>query len=107
MSSVTMPPGPAPGGNATPRLEETAVENVFVERGQDRRADPVLGALIDVAIAYRDNLGWRVAEAFLRETGVPETLAQRVSDGTARQRSLVPRRWTARAATDPVLGASL
>ncbi|MGX4641880.1 hypothetical protein [Massilia sp. SYSU DXS3249] len=101
------PPGLAPGGQATPCPEETAVEHVFVERGQDRRADPVLGALVDVAIAYRDNLGWRVAEAFLRETGVPETLAQRVFERTARQRSLVPRRWTPRAAVDPVLGASL
>ena len=107
MSSVTTPPGQAPDGHATPRLEETAAENVFVERGQDRRADPVLGALIDVAIAYRDNLGWQVAEAFLRETGVPETLAQRVFERSAVQRSLAPRRWTARATADPAPGASL
>lgn len=67
-----------------------------VERKQERRTDPILATLVDVAIAYRDNLGVRVAQAFLRETGVPAPLAQRVLDGTARPRSTMPRRWTPR-----------
>ena len=105
MSSVTMPPGLPPGGAATPRLEETAVDKSFVERGRDRRTDPVLGALVDVAIAYRENLGWRVAEAFLRETGVPEAIARRVLERSAHQRATLPRRWTVRPAPDPAPGA--
>ncbi|MFC5462309.1 hypothetical protein [Massilia niabensis] len=90
MTSLTMPMD----GNAAARLDGPGMENAFAfrERQGDRRADPVLGALIDVAIAYRDNLGSRVAEAFLRETGVPEAVAQRVLDRSARQRTLVPRR---------------
>lgn len=76
------------------------VEYAFIERRQERRSDPVLGALVDVAIAYRENLGGRVAEAFLRETGVPEAVALRVLERTARQRSTVPRRWTPRAVPD-------
>ena len=62
----------------------------------ERRADPVLGALVDVAIAYRDNLGMGVAAAFLRETRVPDTVAQRVLDRSAHQRTPVPRRRLAR-----------
>lgn len=68
----------------------------FVERRQERRTDPIAATLVDVAIAYRDNLGCRVAQAFMHETGVPEALAKRVLDGSARMRSTVPRRWTAR-----------
>jgi len=72
----------------------------FVERKQERRADPILATLVDVAIAYRENLGVRVAEAFLRETGVPGPLAQRVLDGSARTRSTMPRRWAPRPLQD-------
>ena len=68
------------------------VENALTERRGDRRADPILATLVDVAIAYRDNLGFTVAQAFLRETGVPEALAKRVLDGTASARATVPRR---------------
>ena len=73
------------------------MENALIERQGERRADPVLGALIDVAIAYRDNLGCRVAQAFLQETGVPDALALRVLAGAARTRATVPRRWAPRA----------
>jgi len=72
----------------------------IVERKQERRADPILATLVDVAIAYRENLGTRVAEAFLRETGVPGPLAQRVLDGSARTRSTMPRRWAPRPLQD-------
>ncbi|MDB5746974.1 MAG: hypothetical protein JWP72_1822 [Massilia sp.] len=89
-------------GNALARHEESAWENAFVERRQDRRIDPVLGAVVDVAIAYRENLGYRVAEAFLGETGVPGPVARRVLARSARQRSLVPRRRTPRVASVPV-----
>lgn len=75
----------------------------FVERRQDRRTDPMLATLVDVAIAYRDNLGWRVAEAFMLETGVPATLVRRVLERSASQRASVPRRWAPRAVTDPLL----
>jgi len=68
------------------------MKQVFRERGEDRRADPALGALIDLAIAYRQNLGVRVAQAFLGEVRVPEAAARRVLDGSACQRSPVPRR---------------
>lgn len=68
------------------------VENALTERRGDRRADPILATLVDVAIAYRDNLGCSVAQAFLRETGVPEALVQRVLDGSASTRATVPRR---------------
>jgi hypothetical protein len=71
--------------------------HAFVERKHERRADPILATLVDVAIAYRENLGVRVAEAFLRETGVPGPLAQRVLDGSARTRATRPRRGTSRA----------
>jgi hypothetical protein len=64
---------------------------------RERRADPVLGALVDVAIAYRDNLGMTVAAAFLRETRVPDAVAQRVLDRTAHQRTPAPRRRFVRA----------
>jgi hypothetical protein len=72
------------------------VTHPFVERKQERRADPIMATLVDVAIAYRENLGVRVAEAFLGETGVPGPLAQRVLDGSARTRATMPRRWTLR-----------
>ena len=65
-------------------------------RQEDRRTNAVLGAVVDVAIAYRDNLGMRVAEAFMRETRVPDTVAQRVLNCTAHQRTAVPRRRLAR-----------
>ena len=68
------------------------MENALVERGGERRADPVLATMIDVAIAYRVNLGWRVAQAFMREMGVPAALATQVLCGSARLRSTVPRR---------------
>jgi hypothetical protein len=97
MNSRTM----APAGAVPARLDEAKPRHVFVERRAERRTDPVLGALIDVAIAYRDNLGCRVAEAFLRETGVPEPLARRVLDRSALQRSIVPRRWAPRTAPEP------
>ena len=95
----------AVSGNAMARQEEQSVENAFTERPfkarrKDRRADPVLGALVDVAISYRENLGCRVAEAFLRETGVPDALVRRVLDRSARQRSVVPRRRIQRAVQD-------
>ena len=64
---------------------------------RERRADPALGALIDVAIAYRDNLGMTVAAAFMRETRVPDAVAQRVLDRTAQQRTPSPRRRFLRA----------
>lgn len=74
-------------------MVNTALRNTTLnERRGERRADPVLGALVDVAIAYRINLGPGVAAAFLRETGVPGTLAQRVLEGGAMLRSTVPRR---------------
>lgn len=76
------------------------MEKAFIERRAERRTDPVLGALVDVAIAYRDNLGSRVAEAFLRETGVPEAVARRVLACAACQRSPAPRRWTPRVLHD-------
>ena len=72
----------------------------FVERKQERRAEPILATLVDVAIAYRENLGCRVAAAFLHETGVPGPLAERVLDGSARMRATVPRRWAPRALHD-------
>lgn len=72
----------------------------FVERKQERRADPILATLVDVAIAYRENLGCQVAAAFLHETGVSGPLAQRVLDGSARMRATVPRRWAPRALRD-------
>jgi len=72
----------------------------FVERQQERRADPIMATLVDVAIAYRENLGVRVAEAFLRETGVPGPLARRVLDGSATKRAPTPRRWTPRPLQD-------
>lgn len=72
----------------------------FIERGQERRADPILSTLVDVAIAYRENVGARVAEAFLRETGVPDPLAQRVLDGSAKTRATTPRRWSPRPRQD-------
>lgn len=65
-------------------------------RQEERRSNAVLGAVVDVAIAYRDNLGPRVAEAFMRETRVPDAVAQRVLNRTAHQRASVPRRRLAR-----------
>ena len=76
------------------------MEHSLSNRGRDRRGDPILATLVDVAIAYRDNLGTRVALAFMRETGVPEALAARVLDGTAAARATGPRRWTVRAVHD-------
>ena len=73
------------------------MDNALRERRGDRRADPILATLVDVAIAYRDNVGSGVAQAFLRETGVPETLAQRVLNGSASMRSTIPRRRIAHA----------
>jgi hypothetical protein len=74
------------------------VDDFFASsRQEERRCDAVLGAVVDVAIAYRDNLGMRVAEAFMRETRVPDTVAQRVLNRTAHQRTSVPRRRLARA----------
>jgi hypothetical protein len=70
------------------------VNTALTERRGERRVDPVLGALIDVAIVYRLNLGAAVAAAFLRETGVSPVLARRVLDGLATQRSTTPRRRT-------------
>lgn len=72
--------------------KEAAVKHPFVERRQERRVDPVLATLVDVAIAYRLNLGDRVAAAFMRETGVPSHLAQRVLEGSATMRTTSPRR---------------
>ena len=95
MSSQAMPPVTGSGDGAA-RLDQPGPDKGFnsgvVRRQPERRADPVLGALIDVAIAYRDNLGSGVAEAFMRETGVSEALARRVLDRSARQRTVVPRR---------------
>ena len=68
------------------------MKHPFVERRQERRVDAVLATLVDVAIAYRVNVGDRVAEAFMRETGVPAHLAQRVLDGSATVRTTAPRR---------------
>ncbi|MGJ9420592.1 hypothetical protein ACHAC9_22985 [Massilia sp. CMS3.1] len=76
------------------------MNNALKDRQMDRRADPILATLIDVAIAYRENLGCRVAQAFLHETGVPPALAMRVLAGSARMRATVPRRWSARAVHD-------
>jgi hypothetical protein len=81
------------------------VENALIERRGERRADPVLGALIDVAIAYRQNLGPEVAAALLRETGVPAAVAQRVLDQRAIVRSTTPRRRAAQPASQEVLRA--
>jgi hypothetical protein len=71
------------------------VNNALIVRQGERRADPALGALIDVAISYRENLGPEVAAALLRETGVPAALAQRVLDRRATLRSTTPRRRAA------------
>ncbi|KQQ88934.1 hypothetical protein [Massilia sp. Leaf139] len=73
---------------------------------RERRSDPVLGALVDVAIAYRDNLGVGVAAAFMRETRVPDAVAQRVLDRTAYQRTQVPRRRLPRPEGSPSGGFS-
>lgn len=72
------------------------MEKLLKERRQERRVDPMLATLVDVALAYRENLGSAVAQAFMRETGVPAALVQRVLAGSARQRSGVPRRWALR-----------
>lgn len=72
----------------------------FTERRAERRADPLLATLVDVAIAYRDNLGSAVAQAFMRETGLPGALVQRVLDRSACQRAALPRRWAPRALVD-------
>lgn len=72
------------------------MDDSFASNRPERRSDPVLGALVDVAIAYRDNLGMAVATAFLRETRVPDAVAQRVIDCVAHQRTPVPRRRLAR-----------
>lgn len=82
------------------------VDNALRERRGDRRADPILATLVDVAIAYRDNLGSTVAQAFLRETGVPEALARRVLDGSARMRSTTPRRQLAHALHEWIAGTA-
>lgn len=66
------------------------------ERAPERRTDPILATLVDVAIAYRENLGDRVAQAFLHETGVPDVLARRVLAGSASVRAAVPRRQARR-----------
>lgn len=71
------------------------------ERRHERRIDPMLATLVDVALAYRENLGREVAQAFMRETGVPAALVQRVLAGAARQRSGLPRRWPLRSLADP------
>ena len=76
------------------------MDNPFVERQPERRSDPMLATLVDVALAYRENLGARVAEAFMRETGVPGPLMQRVLAGAAGQRASLPRRWAPRAVQD-------
>ena len=75
----------------------------FVERKRERRMDPIQATLIDVAIAYRENLGCRVAESFLRETGVPDVLTQRVLDGSATRRATAPRRCALHAFDDRTL----
>jgi hypothetical protein len=74
------------------------VKDPFEEHAPERRTDPILSTLVDVAIAYRENLGDRVAQAFLHETGVPDALAKQVLDGSARVRATVPRRRMRRAA---------
>ena len=79
---------------------EARVQHPFIERRQDRRADPILATLVDVAIAYRENLGGQVAEAFMRETGVPAALAQRVLERSASRRTTVPRRRASRPVWD-------
>jgi len=61
----------------------------------------MLATLVDVALSYRENLGDRVAAAFMRETGVPASLMQRVLGGGARQRAALPRRWAPRALQEP------
>ena len=71
-------------------------------RHMDRRADPILATLIDVAIAYRENLGFRVAQAFLLEAGVPPALAMRVLDSSASMRATTPRRARPRVQGDVV-----
>ncbi len=73
------------------------MDDVFASRQKERRSNAVLGAVVDVAIAYRDNLGVRVAQAFLRETLVPDAVAERVLNCTAQQRTAVPRRRLVRA----------
>ena len=74
------------------------MENAFRERQGERRADAILATLVDVAISYRDNLSSHVAQAFMRETRIPDALVKRVLDGSARMRATVPRRWAPRAA---------
>lgn len=76
------------------------MKHPFIQRGRERRGDPLLATLVDVAIAYRDNLGAHVAQAFMRETGVPEALAGRVLAGAATARATAPRRWSPRAVHD-------
>ena len=93
------------GEGAMRQAEPETPQRSFTERCRERRADPVLGALVDVAIAYRDNVGRKVAEAFLRETGVPETVALRVLNRSAQQRAMTPRRWTAQVFPGPMRGA--
>jgi hypothetical protein len=80
---------PAPKGGANWRIQ---LDLGYLPRAPERRVDPLLATLIDVAIAYRDNVGPRVAEAFLRETGVAPALACRVLEGQASQRARLPRR---------------
>jgi hypothetical protein len=77
------------------------LDKLLQERRQERRIDPMLATLVDVALAYRENLGSEVAQAFMRETGVPAPLVQRVLAGSARQRSGVPRRWAIRGVASP------
>jgi hypothetical protein len=72
------------------------VDDSFASSVGERRGDPILGTLVDVAIAYRDNVGMSVAAAFLRETRVPDAVATRVLDRTACQRTPLPRRRPAR-----------
>ena len=79
------------------------MENTLIERRAERRANPVLGALIDVAVAYRQNLGPGVAAALLRETGVPAAVAQRVLDRRAVVRSTTPRRRAAQPVLQEIL----
>ena len=80
------------------------MDDSFAGSRRERRADPILGALVDVAIAYRDNLGMGVATAFMRETRVPDAVAQRVLERTAHQRSPVPRRRALRAEAPQAAG---
>jgi hypothetical protein len=72
------------------RDEEALVEHPLRERAPERRTDPILATLVDVAIACRENLRDRVAQAFLHETGMPEALARRVLDGSALTRATLP-----------------